>query len=497
MIAAAKPHDDKPLAPGVFSRLAGNARRLAGRAASAIGRRFQYDAVDGRGKRRTPRVFNGTEDQLLKSGDRAKLQANTRDIMRNFAIAAWALRRHLDYVATFEFHPQNADREYNRYLSDFFWRRAARGTFDTTGRQSWGSGFRLLEAQAIVTGDNGFLLLNDGTVQGIEGDRVKQPAGADKLGGVWENGVKITTGGRHLAYAVHRRKGNGLEFERVVGAGNMLWHGYYDRWDQTRGVSPIVAALNPLRDVYENFDYALAKAKVTQLFALAFFRKADQAAGELLPGSGETTTDVDGNTRKQHYEVDLGKGPVILDLDPGDEAKFLESQSPSNQFQDYMELSIMVALKALDIPLSFFDEAHTNFFGSRGSWLHYERSCVAKREPLQDLQDRLFIRQMQIGLRDGTFELPAGKTIADLRWEFVPRGVPWWKPSEEVRGDREAVLAGFDNPQSICLKRGTGDLFENIDRIAEAVAYAKEKGVQLSYDVGPAPANVEIAGNGN
>jgi sugar/nucleoside kinase (ribokinase family) len=65
-----------------------------------------------------------------------------------------------------------------------------------------------------------------------------------------------------------------------------------------------------------------------------------------------------------------------------------------------------------------------------------------------------------------------------------------------VRGDREAVLAGFDNPASICLKRGTGDVLDNIDRTAEVIEYAKKKGVTLSYDVGPAPANIEVAANG-
>jgi capsid protein len=490
----------KPKAKQARPRTASPARKPSptkAKAAAPTGRKFQYDAVDGRGKRRTPVVSYGSEDYVLNAQRRARVQSNTRDIVRNFAIAAWAIRRHLDYVATFEFHPQNSDRDFNRYLLDFFWNRAARYTFDAAGRHSWGSGFRMLEAQAVVAGDNGLLIRNDGAVQGIEGDRVRQVDKATKLGGRWEQGVKCTPEGRHLAYAIHTRKGNGFEFERTVAAGNVVWHGYYDRWDQVRGISPIVAALNPLRDVYENFDYALAKAKVTQLFALAFFRKASEAAGDILPGGGETVTDEDGNTRKEPYSVDFGKGPVVLDLDPGDEAKFLESQSPSNQFQDYMELSIMVALKALDIPLSFFDEAHTNFFGSRGSWLHYERSCVAKREPLQDAQDRLFIRQLLIGLRDGTFELPRGMQLTDVKWEFVPRGVPWWKPSEEVRGDREAVLAGFDNPASICLKRGTGDVYDNIDRTAEVMEYARTKGVTLSYDVGPAPANVEIAGNAN
>lgn len=474
----------------VLSHAAGRTLTAVGSGVAAVGRRFQYDAVESRGRRRSPGVNHNAEDLILTAPKRARAQSNTRDIVRNFSIAGWAIRRHLDYVATFEFDPQNDDRGLNREMNDFFWRIASRQRFDVGGRHSWASGFRMLEGQAIVGGDCGFLLLNDGRIQGTESDCVRNFDGADKAtGGRWVQGVKIDGAGRALAFAVHRRKGNGFEFARTVPASNMIWHGYYDRFagDQTRGVSPIVSALNPLRDVYENFDYALMKAKVSQLFAMAIFRRAEQSAGELMPGSGETTTDVDGNTRRQPYSVDFSGGPVLLDLDPGDEAKILESATPSSQFQDYMELSIEVALKALDIPFSFFDESHTNFFGSRGAWLHYERACEAKREPLQEAQDRLFIRRLMVAIRDGEFELPRGKTIGDLRWGFVPRGVPWWKPSEEVRGDREAVLGGFENPESICRKRGTPDPYENIDRTAAVLEYARSKGVTLDYQVGPAP----------
>ena len=475
----------------VLSHAAGRTLTAVGSGVAAVGRRFQYDAVESRGRRRSPGVNHHSEDGILTRPKRSRLQANTRDLMRNFSIAAWAVRRHLDYVATFEFDAQNSDRGLNRELTDFFWQVAAPAQrFDVAGRMSWSNGIRMLERQAVTGGDVGFMLLNDGSVQGIETDRVRDPDKADKAtGGRWVQGVKINDAGRHLAYAIHTRKGNGFEFARTVPAGNMVWHGYYDRFggDQVRGVSPIVSALNPLRDVYENFDYALARSKVDQLFGLKFTRNADKSAGELMPGSGETYTDAEGQTRSKPYEVNFGLGPVVLDLDPGDDAAFLSSQNPSSQFQDYMALSIAVALKALDIPFSFFDESHTNFFGSRGAWLHYERACEAKREPLQDAQDRLFIRRLMVAIRDGEFELPRGKTIGDLRWGFVPRGVPWWKPSEEVRGDREAVLGGFENPESICRKRGTPDPYENIDRTAAVLEYARSKGVTLDYQVGPAP----------
>jgi len=440
-------------------------------------RRFQYDAADGGTKRRTPAVNFRGEDDVLDAAKRAKVQANARDICRNFAIANWAIRRHLDYTSTFDFHAKTGDDGFDRELEDFVWENSKAFNFDVAGRHGWESAVRMLEAQAIVTGDNGLVVLSDGRFQGLEGDRVRNSSELQNLKGEWVQGIKVDDAGRALAFAVHRRRrGGGFEFERTVNAGNVIWHGYYDRWDQVRGISPIVSALNPLRDVYENFDYALMKAKVSQLFAMAIMRKANESAGDISGGIGD-----DAEPKRSAYQVDFGKGPVFLDMDPGDEAKFLESQHPSSQFQDFTQLVTMVALKALDIPYSFYDEAHTNFFGSRGSWLHYERSAFIKRRNLANIQDRMLIRRLQIAIVNEELTLPSGRTIADLDWEFVAKGMPWWKPSEEINGDCQAVGAGFDNPERICRARGTGDVYDNIRRTARVIDFAEKHGVPLNF----------------
>ncbi|MGC3968943.1 MAG: phage portal protein [Pirellulales bacterium] len=463
---------------------------------SLKGARWQYDAVESRGKRRQPAVRLAAEDDILTASKRRIANANTLDLNRNLSLFGWAVRRHLDYVTSFEFHPQGKDPGLKRELTDFFWRIAARQRIDAQGRQSWAGMFRMLEAQAVLAGDDGLLIYDDGSTQGMEGGRVVDPPNVEQRGGRWVQGVKINDKGRHLAYAIHNRVGNRLEFSKTVSASNMIWHGYYDRWDQTRGISPILSAVNPLRDAYENFDYALQTAKVRSLLTFAFFRKSGGAIGEPMPGAGQPTTDGQGQTKRTPYQVNFGEGPVIIDLDPDDDAKFLESNSPGMSFQEFMKLDIMVALKALDIPFSFFDEAHTNFFGSRGSWLHYERACLARREPLQDAQDRLFLRNLLIAIRDGDFDLPRAGMSA-LQWEFVPRGIPWWKPSEEVRGDLDACAAGIDNLESVCLKRGTGSVYENIDKNAAVIEYAKNKGITLVLGGQPVQTKIEVSTDDN
>ncbi len=447
---------------------------------------FTYDATEAKGRRATARVYSGSEDAILDSAKRQKLNANARDIRRNFAIASWMIRKHLDYVASFEYHCRSGDTGLDTDVEFLMSEWGKKQNFDIRRRHRRSKFLRIAEGMRCVDGDFGFLKLASGQVQGIESDRIKNPDGQS---GQWTHGVRMDGAGAANAYSIHKRTGtNSLTFERVIPADNFILHGHFDRYDQVRGISPLASALNPLRDVYESFDYALAKAKVSQLFAFAMYREAYDAAGEV-------SNDGEEGTERNAFSTDFGRGPVFLDLGSQDKAEFLESSQPSTQFQEFTQLVIMVALKALDIPYSFYDEKHTNFFGSRGAWLHYERACKDKREDLLEVLYELTDWRQSLWLLDNTLKLPSGKSLRDLNGEWVPTGMPWWDPAKEIRGDMMAIGAALDNPQRIVKERGRGDWYDNVDRIAEAIAYAKEKGVPLSFAIGPDPQEVEVVGD--
>src|SRR5581483_4888647 len=174
------------------------------------------------------------------------------------------------------------------------------------------------------------------------------------------NGVLLDpASGAARAYAVHKRDRYGMTliFDRMVPAAFSRLHGYFDRYDQVRGISPVASAVNQFRDLYESFDYGLVKQKVAQLFAMVITRQSGDELGTVEPVQD---VDADGNTLND-YEVDFGRGPLKLELDPGDDAKFLSSQNPSSETQEFWERIIMISLKSLDIPYSFFDESHTNY----------------------------------------------------------------------------------------------------------------------------------------
>ena len=61
--------------------------------------RLAYDATVDKHRRQPPPSSTKDEDLILKPADRRKLVAQSRDIHRNFTIAGWMIRKHLDYTA--------------------------------------------------------------------------------------------------------------------------------------------------------------------------------------------------------------------------------------------------------------------------------------------------------------------------------------------------------------------------------------------------------------
>ena len=448
-----------------------------------------YDAVQSKGRRKRPRPRTLSEDMELRAAERRLLTSNTRDLYRNFTIAGWMVRCHLDYVSSFHFRMKTKDPGFNAAVEALWtwWSRAE--NCDPAGRFSYGELCRLWEAARTIDGDVLVNRLKNGQVQTIEGDRIKSENVPYETLGITDptlsvvQGVRINDAGAAIQYMVHKRLPNrvDLQFDKAVPARFSDLFGYRWRYDQVRGISPLAAALNPLRDTYEGFEAALVKAKVAELYGLAITRGGSDPLdipGGSLPGDEGTA----GGREPREYadELDLGRpGPFLLDMDPGDGAEFLANQTPSTEFQSFTANVILCGLKALDIPLSFYDESHTNFSGSRLAAIQYEKSVIHKRERLRALRNKHTAWLLGQWVATDLIKPPAGMTSADWKWEHSHTGTPWYDPVKEVTAAIAAMNAGLSSEIVECQKLGR-DPFELIDQRAEVQAYAKLKGVVLS-----------------
>lgn len=447
-----------------------------------------YDATDDRGRRRSPPTIVKSEDDIAKERHRRILSASSRDLARNFAIAAWAIRKHLDFVSRFSFRAATDDEAFNDDLEAAMREKMRPQEYDLAGRHHFTQAVRISEACRVMDGDVFWVKMGSGAgrvrgrVQHVEGDKCRMSnremptnfQDPDR----WSNGVRIGRNGESQAFAFcDRGRNGGYELRRIVPSRNVLHHAFFERFDQYRGISPIASGLNWFRDTYEGFEYMLAKVKVAQLFGLAFTRD-----GMMNPfGAVQATGDADGDgANDSDFEVALPQGMFSLDLDIGEKAEILESKTPAAETVDFLKLMIHVALKSLDIPYSFFDESFTNFYGSRGGLIQYLNTCKQPIGMLQQLQTNWANFRIGMMVADRELTLPSGRGFDFVRFEFVPDGIPWWDRVKEARGAAMEIAAGFSSPQRICREIGT-DFESNITETAEAIRFADEKGVKLVF----------------
>ena len=136
--------------------------------------------------------------------------------------------------------------------------------------------------------------------------------------------------------------------------------------------------------------------------------------------------------------------------------------------------------------------------------MHYERSCLDARDDQIAARRRWTDFQYQSWILNGQLKLPRSLARSDLKYEWVPLGMPWWKPVEEITGDLMAIASGLASPQRICKERGTGDIEDNIDDLLEVLKYARDRGTEelgeplrLNFDPGPFAAAILTANQAN
>jgi len=440
---------------------------------------FGYHAIVDKKKRSAPKSATYSEDKVLDVSQRRSLVATARDQQRNFALAKWAVEKHIDYTARFTFQARNQDEELNKRMEELmtWWSRPE--NCDIRGMHALEDMIAIGERRCVVDGDVGYIKLSGGQLQAIEADRIRKPSGG--LPGKWADadithGVVLNKNGRPRAFIIcNRSTVGGFKLSKIVKAENFLFDGYFLRFDQVRGISPWAPAINTFQDLYEGFDYSLVKAKMAALFGVAIKRTVEEETADFVYKDDGTGEAPDEDTTAYDYELKPG---LKLELEPGDDLQMIEYKGPSAEFREFSEVMIRVGLLAMDLPYTFFDTKGSSYSAARQEMLQYEESAKKKRQRKQRLLDKITIWKLSNWIAQGLLELPAGMTVYNLKWEWQPAGIPWIDPLKEVKADIEAVKYGLKSRQQISKERGK-DWFDILDQLAQEQAAIESKGVEI------------------
>lgn len=470
------------------------------------GRKYSlgYAAVDDTTRRRKVQTKTSSEISVLTGTKREKGSATARDDRRSMSLLAWMIRRHLDNVSRFTPHIRTGDDVVNAILRKALNWHARRRQFDALGRHGRDEWFRMFEATKVLSGDCGGLKAAGLKLQGIEGDRIKQPPpnNADPLkitrddgsiAEISEEGLTFNENGTWREYCICKRggrSGDTLEFERLVPVNDMVFDAYWpERFDSNRGVSPLLQALNEAADVRETWEWLVLKSKASALFGLAFTRTGSD---EMFPTQGDPNiaapADENAAYTSQIATAIKSRGIISLDLDPGDSVAEIESKTPNPQVISFTRELIRSVLLALDIPFTFYDSLTASFSARIADRNEYEESCEWKRDKnicvLDDVYGDWVIPAwvtadlFGLGTAMKQAKISVEEVAASLRW--VPAGRPWLDRSNEMSGHILALAAGVTSTPRICSSYGD-DAFEIAKEQKE---YLDKAGIPLLYAQG-------------
>lgn len=429
----------------------GNRAGLVGRK-MITGPRFRnYEAGEDSHRRQSKVSTLQHEDEHLKRSKRKKLVGSTREAMRNFIRVGSAVRKHLDFVAAHEVDFDTGDEGLDLALEEFVELRSQPANFDAAGRFGRRKWVRLAEARRAIDGDLYGLKLLRGALQAIEGDRVRDPdRTADALPRnqrtEWYQGVRTNKAGKAVEYAIAKRlKGAGFKHERIVDASRIIphvWHDTHLRFDSIRGVSPFAPGLNDFVDEHETLTHAQAKVKLAQIFGLKVFSEAVDGLG----GDADEEDPDEDTERDEKYEVDLGRGPFKVELDPGENIDIIEGKTGAVEVIALLKFLADLTIQVLDLPPHFFDTSRVNFHGGKVGTTLYLLSAAHKRADVQAFLSNWLDWQLRRGVLTGEIDLPQSVTLDRVlkSYAWIPTGLPWFDRGREVRPTLQAIAGGVD-----------------------------------------------------
>lgn len=499
---------------------------------------FGYNAVEDKGRRQAPQTRVKHEAVVLTDVKRRKLQATAQDQVRNHALPAWMIRKHLDYVAKFHFSFRTGKPALDALVNRFFFWHGAPRNLDFGMRFGRDELFRLFELEKVLSGDAGLIKMADLKLQALESDLIAKGDNAPQ--GVNDSGLVADQYGRVLQYCVCNRgeDGTGRVFDHMEPADNVIFDAYWTRLSsQYRGVSPLSTAINTIQDIHEGLEWNLIKAKMHAIFGVALLRKSN-GEGSLGGASGQGNVQAwtatahawvagdyctyagkvyycntaHNTTTASVFATDLAAGywtadttdsgldldpraVNLLDLNDGDHVEMIESKTPSAEFVEGTYLYVQIAMLALDIPVTAFDSRRSSFSARIADLNEYEVSSDYKRTKNRYVRQAYSDWALASVWNDSASPWPikavataAGMKLRDVQEavEWIPSGSPWLDKYAQLQGDQLGIDIYLDNPIDACRRRG-GDVFANIDKIAEVRKYAEGKGVPPPVQSGATP----------
>jgi lambda family phage portal protein len=316
-----------------------------------------------------------------------------------------------------------------------------------------------------------------------------------KGGNTWRMGVELNEWMRPVQYAfLTKHPGDtpfptqvGLDRHMLIPAKDIIHIMLCERPQQTRGVSWLASAIQPLHHLAGFQEASVIRA-----------RAASSLMGFITSPEGEL--DQGGEVYDDERVSEFQPG-VFKYLQPGESISVPDLDSPNGEFPDF--LRAMLRSVAAGCGVSFEsvsrDFSQTNYSSSRLSLLE-DRSQyrMIQHYLIENFHSRVFNEWLDMATLSQALVLPSYDSEPERykkpRW--MPRGWGWIDPQKEVASAKEAVKAGFKTQSQIIAELG-GDIEELLPARKNEVESAQQLGLVFDTDMSAYGGSTNIDGNVN
>lgn len=278
--------------------------------------------------------------------------------------------------------PDTGDAEYNKILRDFWQETQVDAcNYDLSGKFTSESYQEMMEVNALIMGDGLSVFRWDEnkwpSVRFYDALSVDNPNGGMNSE-TWVDGVLVNKDHKHLAYrllADHKKGWSFRQLEAVVDARDCFFHAGFEHPADVRGVSPFLAAINPMIDMQEMDAAVLELVKVASLVGMSIESDGSASDGEPPALDGQYRFDTAGQTEPEDdtqppvvprmVEQVLG-GPVLANPGPGKKINLLNVDRDVPSYDEIRGGTLEKISMALGLPVQMAFGLFTGRFNVTG-----------------------------------------------------------------------------------------------------------------------------------
>ena len=489
-----------------ITRLGMNFPQKIGSGAAAVSQQNTYRGVMWDPGRMPMNPLVRTADQEF-IGYRRQLSWNTTlDLLQNLDLIGWMMRQHLAYTALFTVATRTLDVQYNREWREWFRLRTMKKKVDVQRRFSLSDMMINFGGLQILHGYAPILKVKDGKLQLFEAWNMARGAGVEvdeKRLGVTVNsdGVVLDENGAIDFVALATGPSTGELVHRYLAYHDeVILDGFTERASGTLWESPLMSVLNKARDYLDTDEFQLLKAKLHAMFVVHRILKPETEGGAGFPtrqgtwglpsGSTEPPTDGINDQPITPPNPAIPAPPPLSEIrpntmvtgEPGDKIEFLESRTPSHEYQAFTQKLCGDLCSVMDIPLTF-KYSHLGTYSSlKADAVRYSQSLTVQQQRAKNAAStrEAIVHIMRDGVAKRDMPMWKGKyTVDTLPLSLVGRA-PWMlDPAKEMPMLLSQLSACLTDWESTCDLLGT-DFYDTVDRQAEQRAYAAKRGVRIN-----------------